>query len=137
MTQNLVTLNLPDELYERVQREADARQRSIESLVVETLDILFDHTVQPLNLDQELEELADYTDTQLWAVVHRRLSWQQSLRLHELNAKAKLETLSEAEDDELEHLLALNDGYMLLRSDALLKLKQRGHDIDAYLKIGA
>ena len=81
--------------------------------------------------------MPSYSDTQLWAVVYRRLAWPQSQRLHELSAKNKLEKLTEDEQSELEYLLTLNDRAMLLRSEALLLLKNRGHDIATYLERGA
>ena len=70
-------------------------------------------------------------------MVYQRLAWPQSQRLHELSAKNKLEKLTEDEQSEFEHLLTLNDRAMLLRSEALLLLKNCGHDIAAYLERGA
>jgi hypothetical protein len=81
--------------------------------------------------------MPSYSDAQLWAVVSQRLAWPQSQRLHELSAKNKLEKLTEDEQSEFEDLLALNDRAMLLRSEALLLLKNRGHDIATYLERGA
>jgi hypothetical protein len=70
-------------------------------------------------------------------VVYQRLAWPQSQRLHELSANKKLERLTENEQHELEDLLGSNDRAMLLRSEALRLLKNRGYDIEAYLKRGA
>jgi hypothetical protein len=81
--------------------------------------------------------MPSYSDAQLWAVVYQRLAWPQSQRLHELSAKNKREELTEDEQSELEYLLTLNDHAMLLRSEALLLLKNRGHDIATYLERGA
>jgi predicted transcriptional regulator len=126
------TLTLPDALYQRVQRQAEASQRSVEQLMLESLELLFDEADMTLNVDTALAAMDNYTDAQLWAVVYRRLSWEQSLRLRELIGKAKIAAVSAEEERELDHLLALNDQYMLLRSEALLQLKQRGQAIDAY-----
>jgi hypothetical protein len=71
---------------------------------------------------------------QLWAIVYRRLAWNQSLRLHELSTKYKSDELSTDEQVELDALLDRNDHYMLLRSEALLILQQRGADIQSYLQ---
>jgi len=54
-----------------------------------------------------------------------------------LSANKKLERLTEDEQHELEDLLSSNDRAMLLRSEALRLLKNRGYDIEAYLKRGA
>ena len=73
--------------------------------------------------------MPSYSDAQLWAVVYQRLAWLQSQRLHELSAKNKLGKLTEDEQSEFEYLLTLNDRAMLLRSEALLLLKNREQDI--------
>jgi len=45
--------------------------------------------------------------------------------------------VTEDEQHELEDLLSSNDRAMLLHSEALRLLKNRGYDIEAYLKRGA
>jgi len=84
-------------------------------------------------MDDLLGALASYSDTDLWEVVYHRLSDAQSRRLRELSAKNKRAALEEIEQTELDELLNLVDEQMLLRSEALLLLKQRGQDIDRYL----
>jgi len=132
MGEKSVTLHLPDELYESVQEVAEASERPLEDVLLESIGVLFRRPSSDLNA--MLAELANYSDSQLWAVVYRRLPWPQSLRLRELNAKGQLD---DAERHELEQLIDLVDRYMLLRSEALLLLKQRGQDVDTYLKMGA
>lgn len=137
MSQKSVTLQLPDDLYERVHEVAEASKRPIETVLLESIDILFRTPSVAGDMDKLLAELSDYSNAQLWAVVYRQLPWTQSLRLLELSARGKRGQLTESEQNELERLLDLVDRYMLLRSEALLLLKQRGQDIDSYLKIGA
>jgi hypothetical protein len=55
--------------------------------------------------------------------------WYQDSRLHDLIARGKAQALSQHEQDEVEHLVGKVDRYMLLRSKALLLLKQRGHSV--------
>ena len=131
-----ITLDLPEDLYEQVRQVAAQSQRSVERVVLESLRLLF---VPPSSADlaTSLATLSGYTDAQLWAVVYQRLAWPQSQRLHELSAKNKLERLTEDEQHELGNLLSSNDRAMLLRSEALCLLKNRGYDIEAYLKRGA
>ncbi|MEP7291560.1 MAG: hypothetical protein ABI835_07235 [Chloroflexota bacterium] len=133
MSQKSITIPMPDELYERVQEIAEASDRSIEEVLLETLGEVFqsDADLPPL------EALSAYSVERLWAIVQRRLSWSQSLRLHELSAKHKDGMISSVEVNELNELLEFVDIQMLLRSEALLLLKQRGQNIDSYLKLGA
>lgn len=133
MSEKLITLPIPDELYERMQEAAAASERSLEDVLLETLGVAFQTDVD----FPSLEALGKYTNEQLWAVVQRRVAWGQSLRLRELSAKNKLQKLTQDEEIELDHLLDLNDSYILLRSQALLLLKERGQNISSHLSIGA
>ena len=132
-----ITLALPDDLYERVHQVAAQTQRPVERVVLESLRLLFVPPPSAADLAASLAALSGYADAQLWAVVYQRLAWPQSQRLHELSAKQKFERLTEDEQHELADLLGANDRAMLLRSEALGLLKNRGYDIEAYLKRGA
>jgi len=132
-----ITLDLPDDLYEQVHQMAALSQRPVERVVLESLRLLFVPPPSSADLATNLAALSGYSDPQLWAVVYQRLAWPQSQRLHELSANKKLERLTEDEQQELEDLLSSNDRAMLLRSEALRLLKNRGYDIETYLKRGA
>jgi len=137
MSGKSITLDLPEDLYERVRQVAEQSQRPLERVLVESIRLLF--VLPPTSTDvvTTLAAMPGYSDAQLWAVVYQRLAWPQSQRLHELSAKNKLEKLTADEQSECEHLLTFNDRAMLLRSEALLLLKNRGHDIATYLERGA
>jgi hypothetical protein len=81
--------------------------------------------------------LKGYSDEQLWAIVHQRLAWPQDTRLRELIAFGKQGQITGDEKAEMERLIDLVDHQMLLRSEALLLLKRRGHDVEKQLKLGA
>lgn len=127
MSQQTVELHVPPEIYERARQIANDSGRSIESALLDGLALLFgalpDTSITP-------DQLEDYSDEQLWAVVHQRLAWPQDTRLRELMALGKQGQLSEEEKSEMENLVGLVDHQMLLRSEALLLLKGRGHHID-------
>jgi len=137
MPEKSITLDLPEDVYERVRQVAEQSQRPLERVLVESIRLLFVLPPTSTDVATTLTALPGYSDAQLWAVVYQRLAWPQSQRLHELSAKNKLEQLTEDEQSECEYLLTLNDRAMLLRSKALLLLKNRGHDIAAYLERGA
>lgn len=132
-----ITLDLPDDLYEQVHQVAAQSQRPVERVVLESLRLLFVPPPSSADLATNLAALSGYSDAQLWAVIYQRLAWPQSQRLYDLSAKSKLEGLTEDEQRELEDFLSSNDRAMLLRSEALRLLKNRGYDIEAYLKRGA
>ncbi len=133
MNQSTVELQLPEDIYENASDIARCGNRSVESVLQDGLSFLFgaasDMEVSP-------DALIDFSDEQLWEVIHRRLSWAQDSRLRLLMALGKEGRLAVQERQELEHLVAAVDRQMLLRSKALLLMKQRGHDIEAYLGLG-
>ena len=120
-----VSIELPPELFERIRKIAAHSERSVESVLVESLEVLFG---EPLE-ETALAALDDYTDAQLWAVVYQRLAWPENERLRELTARGKRGDLGPDEQDELEGLLDRVDRHTLLRSRALLLLRQRGHEL--------
>jgi hypothetical protein len=81
-----------------------------------------------------MDKLESLSDDQLWTVVHQSFSATQDERLRELTARSKTGRLSDDEQGEMEILLHAFDGYVLLRSQALLLLKQRGYDVEHRLK---
>ena len=135
MAQQPVVLQLPESLYERVRQIAADSHRPLEEVLVGSLALLFDDLPDnPALTPQLLEALSD---EQLWAIVFRPLAWTQDVRLRELTALGKAGALSADERAEIERLVDQLDRYVLLRSQALLLLKQRGHDVEHRLRIGA
>lgn len=134
MTQATIELQLPPELLARAQEIAHANNQSLEDVLLESLSLLFAAPSAPL---PALDALSAYGDAQLWAVVHRHLAWPQDARLHELIARGKAGALSPDERAEMESLLDWVDRYTLLRSQALVLLRQRGHEVERLLNVGA
>ena len=115
-------------------RRPKANDRSVEAVLLDGLNLLFGGLPET-NITPEA--LKKYTDEQLWAIVHHRLAWPQDTRLRELVALGKRSQISDDERAEMERLIALVDRAMLLRSQALVILKQRGHEVEKQLKLGA
>jgi hypothetical protein len=126
-----IELQLPPEIQERAEQIAKESNRSLEDVLLEGLSLLFGqlNQISPDNLNA-------YSDEQLWAVVHQRLAWPQESRLRELSALGKRGQITEREKLELEELITVVDHTTLLRSKALLLLKERGHDIDKLFSMG-
>ena len=137
MGRKSITLEIPDDLYRWVQQAAEASERSLEDVLLESIDVLFRQPSETVSIDRQVNDLRGYSDAQLWAVVYRQLPWTQSLRLRELSGLNQQGELKATDQRELDHLINQVDRYMLLRSEALLLLQQRGHEINNYLKMGA
>lgn len=121
-----VVLDLPEDLYDRIRQAADVSDRSLETLLIESLDLLFGDT---LDSSLSVPELDAFSDVQLWAVVYRRLPWPQSNRLHDLSEQRPR---TAQEQTELDQLLNRVDQDTLLRSEALRLLKERGHAVERF-----
>lgn len=130
-----VSVDLPEELYARIREIAERNERSVEAVLRESLEVLF--AADLATAAHQLAQLETYRDDQLWAVVYRRMAWPQRERLRELTSLGKQVSLNEAQQRELATLVEQADYETLLRSHALRLLKQRGHDVDRYLNLGA
>ncbi len=132
MNTSKIELNITDEILARARQIAEDKDISLESVLLDGLALLFgslpDIQITP-------DQLKTYSDEQLWAIVHQRLAWVQDTRLRELTEKGKQSILSVDEQNELHRLLDLVDHQMLLRSEALVLLKGRGHDIEKKLRL--
>lgn len=121
-------INLPDDVVANFRAAAGAAHRSIEDLMIETLTA---HQPAPPAVETGM---MGYTDEQLWRVVHQHLMPEQKKRLDELNAKnLSSKTLSPTEEPELRALTEAISRLMTRRTEALLLLQQRGHDIQSYM----
>jgi hypothetical protein len=130
-----VSVELPDDLYRRIREVAERNKRSVESVLRESLEVMFGAaSMAPEDMQALLEH---YRDDQLWAVVYQRLAWPRKERLQELMTKGEEGELSGAEQEELEVLLDEVDRYTLVRSQALHLLEQHGQDVQHYWTMGA
>ncbi len=134
MVEATVELSVPAAIYERAEAIASDSGRSAESVIVDGLSLLFGELS---GMELEPEALEDIADEQLLAVVHQRLAWPHNTRLRELMQLGQLGQVTVDEIVEMEDLVAKFDHQVLLRSEALLQLKRRGHDIDKLLKLGS
>lgn len=131
MSRQPVLLQLPEELYERVREAAKTSNVPLERVLLDSLTLIFGEL--PGEAEFAPETLKTFSDEQLWALVYRPLAWPQDARLRELTALSKDGKLSDEERVGMEHLIDQVDRYVLLRSQALLLLKQRGHDVERRL----
>jgi len=128
-----ISVELPDDLYERLREVAERHERSVESVLRESLEVMFGAASE--DPEGMLAHMETYRDDQLWAVVYQRVVWPQKERLHELVEHSKEDALTPQEQAELEALLDEVDRYTLLRSKALWLLQQRGHVVEHLLTI--
>ena len=119
-----VHITIPADLYSRIAAEASHHDRPVESLLVESLSLLFG--AAPLNWDDLELTLDTLSDAQLWAIAHRRMAWAASGHFHDLTARGQQRPLSGSDQGQLEMLIDEADSIMVIRSKALRILQQRG-----------
>jgi len=134
MKRSTVELEIAPEIEEYVRNIAEGENCSIESILQEGLALLFGNNSI---VEYQLNRLSDCTDEQLWALIYQRLTQSQDYRMRELLYRGSEGTLTKQENAELQYFVDLVDRQMLLRSRALVLLKERGHDIDVYLNTKA
>ena len=134
MAEATVELSVPAAIYERAEAVASDCGRSTESLIVDGLSLLF---AEMNIMELEPEALEDFADERLLAVVYQRLAFPHNKRMRELMQLGQAGRASEDEIVEMDNLVAKFDHLVLLRSEALLQLKKRGHNIEKLLKLGA
>ena len=129
MAQPTIKLTIPLAIFERAEALTRDTSDSTESVLVDSLELLFpsieDAAHDPTALDR-------FSDEQLWMIVRRRLTPKQEARCRELADRGNRGVITDSEIAEMESWVARVDNQMLLRSKALLILQRRGHDIDAY-----
>jgi hypothetical protein len=130
MSHTPIVLNLPDELLQRYRHAATQGNRTIEEVMMETLT---SHQPEVEDYDRLLAPLVDYSDEQLWQLVHETLTEAEKSRYELLVDKRRGGAILEQEQAEIDALAEKIEMQMLFRSEALALLKERGFDTQAYL----
>jgi hypothetical protein len=130
MSQPLLTLELPEDVYEHVRRAAKGMKQPLATALVNivkaatpSLDMV------PPEYRAELAAMEDIADAELWNAAQSSPDPAQERRLLKLLDKNQRGALTEKERQTLIGLRAAGDRVMLRRSYAYLLLKYRGHRI--------
>jgi plasmid stability protein len=129
-----MTITIPDALYDRIERRAASKGRSVETEAANLLSGTFTEEQRSQELEAELAGLPLLDDEQLWRAARSRLTDSQVRRLRSLNYKDQSEGLTDAEERARGRLIHLYERAMLIRAHAAVLLKGRGHDIDVLLE---
>jgi len=130
MSQPLLTLKLPDDVYERVRRAAKGMRQPVEQALASIVAAATPSLEKvPSAYRAELEALEDLGDDELWKTADDQLPPAKERRLNRLLEKNRRAELTDRERQELTGLRTDADRLMLRRSYAYLLLKYRGHRI--------
>jgi plasmid stability protein len=134
MTVRTLTLNLPEILYTRLERRAEQANRSVEDELLEVLTTAVPVADElPADLEEAISPLALLDDEALWRAARSPLPAEVAAQLQELHLERQREGLSEAKAETLSGLVRQYERALLVRSQAIALLHQRGHDVSQLL----
>lgn len=126
-----VTMQLPENLYLRLQQTAQATQQSFEAVLLRALQVGSPPTWEtaPAEFQADLAALDRLDDATLWRIARYRANPPQLDRYQTLLDKNANDTLSAEERAELAQLRTEFDRHMLRKAHAAALLQWRGHQI--------
>ncbi len=132
MSLQQVTISLPEKIYRQIQQNSQQMQRSVadEVTAVVTASLPEQAQLSP-DLENELSQLALFTDDELWQAARITAPDEKTARMQELVDKQQLEGLTEAEKAEAELLSHFFNRVMLVRAKAAALLQERGYNVDS------
>lgn len=133
MVQQTVMVTLPDDVYQRLKVRAEHARHSVEEELLALAAAALDDEPIPLDIQEAVASLPVLDDAALWQAARSRLSPAESDEVEVLHFKQQREGLTDAEKQRLAGLMHQYEKALLIRSHALLLLKQRGQDITPLL----
>ncbi len=134
MSEQMLTLQIPEPLYRLLEERAARSNRRIE---VEALEVLVTGATAPGDLPADLAEaispLPLLTDEELWRAARNPLPAELAAEMEFLHDKRQREGLTEPQERRLSQLVRQYERTMLTRAQAAALLKQRGKDVSALL----
>ena len=119
-----ITLDLPQVIYRRAQRVAQATKRPVEQVVMEWIQPPTED--ETTDLQKLLADLESFDVAELRQIVRSGTPSPDTTRLQTLLHLQQQRTLTIAERSEAEQLVAQEEWYTLRKAKALFLLKQRG-----------
>jgi predicted transcriptional regulator len=136
MAQQAITVELPDEVYKRVQRTARGMRQPLEQVLVRIVTAAMPSLDKvPAAYRAELEALETLSDEDLWQVAQHQLPAGQQHQLTRLQRKHQRGTITAREQQAMTRLRTEIDRVMLRRSYAYLLLRCRGHRIPTWTEL--
>lgn len=129
MSEQTITVTLPDSIYERITSTAQTTSLTSEEVIRQSVILLFPalETDIPPDVRLSLTKLSLLNDIQLWQTAHSTMDEQQQVRLEELATSQKNHKLTDKELSELYNLMNDAQQVMLCKAEARRLLAQRGH----------
>lgn len=127
----MVTISIPDSLYQKAQLEAERTDQPIDAVIRVWLEDASDDLALGLSPDEdsELKALAYLSDEPLWTIAREQMRAALQERMATLMTQNSRGALNEGDYAELTALVALGDRLMLRKAEAMKLLTDRGFKI--------
>ncbi|CUS05757.1 conserved protein of unknown function [Candidatus Promineifilum breve] len=129
-----VTVQLPDQIYQRMRRLAHARNHSVEDVVARVLENALEEEVKSSEIDL-LTQLAYLDDDDLWQAARTRVADDKAQRMQELVWKLQAEGLTPTDEEDADVLQRHAQQVMLIRAEAAALLAERGFEVHSLSRI--
>jgi hypothetical protein len=131
MSDYAVTLPVPEEIYDRARQVAAGTAQSVEAVLLQQLQAAFMAPLPPLPPDEqrELKALTSLSDEALWTLAREQMAQDKQARLHVLMDANSQGTLDEAQQVELETLVAQGQRLSVRKAQAAALLTERGYRV--------
>jgi hypothetical protein len=134
MVTQTVVLELPEQLYRHVEGRAARAHRTIEDELLAAMALAFPEAATlPDDLAEAIASLALLDDEDLFRAARSHLATEAATELEELLLKRQREGLTAPEEATLSSLTRQYERAMLIRAQAAVLLKERGHDVSTLL----
>ncbi|MGH9801470.1 MAG: hypothetical protein ACRD82_13985, partial [Blastocatellia bacterium] len=123
----VITLEMPDSIFEPIRRAAEATKQPVESLLLINLQASLPSLEGlPQETQRNLESLETLSDESLWQAMLETVSQNRQQRISELLDANQSGAITEAERHELSSLQHQADLVMLRKAHAAVLLRFRG-----------
>ena len=129
-----ITLDIPENLYQQLHRQARLQQQSIDELAQATLSRFLPAMIEieddlPPNLQIELKAMEQLSDAALWSLARGQMGETEQAELAALGELQAKRPFTALEQQRQEALLTQYDELLLRRAHAAMLLQNRGHNL--------
>jgi hypothetical protein len=131
MTNYSVTLTVPDYIYDRARKIAEATSQPVEQVLQQHIVDALTEPLPELASDEQAELTALYqlSDDALWTIAREQMPIDAQSRMQELMDRNSMGRITEAERQELNVLVQRGQRLMLRKAEASAILTRRGHRV--------
>ncbi|MCC7162597.1 MAG: hypothetical protein IT331_08890 [Anaerolineae bacterium] len=130
MSAQTIQLELPEAVYQQIQRAAEKAHRPFNDVLIEAVSAAAPVMEMPSGpLRTALAQMAYLNDAALWQAARTTMPQATRGRLQDLHDQMQRTGLDAPDQKEEQDLLALYKETILVRAQAAVLLKHRGYDI--------